>query len=179
MDNFKNHIKPFGLINKAPEKDPMAPKYIKPDGTKVIEQQTPLGLTVYEVNPKGLLISRSYDHENKLILDYARKGNTEIGHSYDEFGRKTYEFTTLYDEHNKFAKRTEIQYEYHQNDVKSREFIVNTPGVVQTEILYDPDGIRIDKIEHRGTVKTFFDINDKPYKREIDRGSGGIITEEL
>ena len=25
----------------------------------------------------------------------------------------------------------------------------------------------------------YFDENDKPFKREIDRGSGGIITEEL
>lgn len=30
-----------------------------------------------------------------------------------------------------------------------------------------------------GSCKTWFDINDKPIKRQIDRGSGGIITEDL
>ena len=42
---------------------------------------------------------------------------------------------------------------------------------------YNPK--EIEKIEERGTVKTWFDENDKPIKREIDRGSGGIITQDL
>ena len=44
---------------------------------------------------------------------------------------------------------------------------------------FDESGEKIEKIEKRGSVTTWFDKNDKPIKREIDRGSGGIITEDL
>ena len=44
---------------------------------------------------------------------------------------------------------------------------------------FDETGKRTEKIVERGTVKTYYDENDKPIKREIDRGSGGIITENL
>ena len=33
--------------------------------------------------------------------------------------------------------------------------------------------------EQRGSVKIWYDDKGKPVKREIDRGSGGIITEDL
>jgi hypothetical protein len=179
MENFKNHIKPFGLIKKTIQKDPMTPKYIKPDGTKVIEQQNEFGLTVYEICPDCTLISRTYDKQDRLFIDYIRHRNLEIGHQYDEYGKAVYEFNCLYDEHNVLARKIEYLYEYYDNGVKSHEFQKTSDSQIQVEILYDESGKRTSKIEHRGTVKTYFDENDKPYKREIDRGSGGIITEEL
>lgn len=179
MEDFKKHIKPFGMLKKTPQKDPMAPKYIKPDGTQVIEQDTEYGKVVYEKCPDCTLISRSYDKSDNKILDYIRKRNLEIGHKYDEYGVMIYEFNALYDEHNKLAKKTEIEYEYHSNGVKSREISVVTPGEIKTETKYDENGLFVEKIEHRGSVKTFYDKNNKPFKREIDRGSGGIITEEF
>ena len=69
-------VNPF---EKKENKDPMAPSYIKPDGTKVIEKQEPYGLTVYEKCPDGALIFRSYDKQNRLVLDFARDRNFEIG----------------------------------------------------------------------------------------------------
>ena len=36
-------VNPF---EKKENKDPMAPSYIKPDGTQVIEQQTEFGLSI-------------------------------------------------------------------------------------------------------------------------------------
>ena len=179
MENFKNHIKPFGIIKKTIPKDPMAPKYIKPDGTKVIEQENEFGLTVYEMCPDCTLISRTYDKQDRLFVDYIRRRNLEIGHRYDEYGNKVYEFNSLYDEHNVLARKTEIEFEYHDNGNISREYQVVSDSQIQTEILYDEKGNRTAKIEYRGSVKTYFDENDKPFKREIDRGSGGIITEEL
>lgn len=179
METFKNHIKPFGLLKKQIETDPMAPKYIKPDGTKVIEQYDEFGKTVYEISPKGLLISRRYIGEDILIMDYARRANLEIGHKYDEDGRVIYEFNFLYDEHNVLARKNEIEFKYHDNGKKSQETIINTPGNIKIVIKYDETGTRLEKVEHRGSVKTYYDKNDKPFKREIDRGSGGIITEEL
>lgn len=180
MENFKNHINPFNFIKKDDEKDLMTPKYIKPDGTKVIEQKTDFGGTVvYEISPDCTVISRLYTADDKLYTDYIRRRNLEIGHKYDEFEKVIYEFNSLYNEHNVLVKKTEIEYSYHDNGVKSRKFIVVTSSEIKTEILYDETGKRIAKIEHRGTVKTYFDENDKPFKREIDRGSGGIITEEL
>lgn len=179
METFKNHIKPFGLLKKQIEKDPMAPKYIKPDGTKVIERYNEYGKTVFEVSPNGLLISRGYNNRDELIMDYARRANLEIGHSYDEDGNIIYEFNFLYDEHNVLAKKTEIEFKYYDNGQKSQETILNTPGDIKTIIKYDIKGTRLEKVQQRGSVKTYFDINDKPIKREIDRGSGGIITEEL
>jgi hypothetical protein len=179
MENFKNHIKPFGVLKKKIEKDPMTPKYIKPDGTKVIEQKSETGTVVYEISPDCTLITRSYTKSDKLFLDYIRHGNLEIGHIYDEFEQVIYEFNSLYDEHNKFVKRKEIGFNYHDNGKKSREFIIDSSSEIKTEILYNENGEFNVKIEHRGTVKTYFDKDNKPFKREIDRGSGGIITEEL
>ena len=179
MEIFKNHIKPFGIIKKTIEKDPMTPKYIKPDGTKVIEQENEFGLTVYEVCPDCTLISRTYDKQDRLFVDYIRRRNLEIGHKYDEYGKKVYEFNSLYDEHNVLARKTEIEFEYHENGTISREFTQVSDSPIRTEILFDTDGNHTVKIEHRGAVKTYFDKDNKPFKREIDRGSGGIITENL
>lgn len=182
MENFIDKL--FGnrlFGNKQPpEPDPLKPKYIKHDGTRVIEQYSDIGKVVHEINkPAGLLISRYYIGENILFADYARKKNLEIGHRYDQYEQMVYEFNSLYDEHNVLAKKIEIYYEYHGNGIRSKEFTIITPGDVKTEIQYDENGKRTAKIEIRGAVKTWFDENDKPYKREIDRGSGGIIKEDL
>lgn len=174
MESFKNL---FGFKKKS--EDPMIPKYIKEDGTKVIETYSELGKVVYEINPRGLLIMRSYLGEYKLLADYARKANLEIGHRYDNYNQIVYEFNSLYDEHNKLAKKIEINYEYYDNGIKSKETTYITPAEVKTEINYDTNGKQTDKIEQRGSVKTYFDKDNKPYKREIDKGSGGVISEDL
>lgn len=179
MENFKNFFNPFNFLKKDEKKDQMIPKYIKPDGTKVIEQQSPLGLTVYEISPDCTVISRTYDKSDKLILDYIRRRNLEIGHQYDEFGKVIYEFDNLYDETNTLAKKTEFYFEYYDEGGKSKETTVVTPGDIKTEIMYNKEGKQTEKIEYKGSVKTWFDENNKPIKREIDRGSGGIIQEDL
>ena len=179
MENFKNHIKPFGMLRKPPIKDPMAPSYIKPDGTKVIEKIEEFGKTVYEISPDHTLISRTYDKQDNLILDYARRVNLEIGHRFDEFGQKIYEFEAFYDEKNTFVRKKETEFTYNNEGKLIRSFTVPTPGQIKTEILYDESGNMTEKIEYRGSVKTFYNSENKAYKREIDRGSGGIITEEL
>jgi hypothetical protein len=179
MEDFKKHIKPFGIIKKTVEKDPMTPKYIKPDGTKVIEQETPDGLVVYEILPNHTVICRSYNKSGTLFLDWIRRRSLEIGHIYDECEQAIYEYDLVYDKNNTAIQKTEYGFKYHDNGVKAREFIIVTPSEIKTEILYNEKGERTSKIEYRGTVKTFFDKDDKPFKREIDRGSGGIITENL
>ena len=65
------------------------------------------------------------------------------------------------------------------NGVKSKETIILTPGEIKTELLYDESGAYSGKIEYRGAVTTWFDKDNSPCKREIDRGLGGIITESL
>ncbi len=167
------------MINKNVAKDPMTPKYVKPDGTKVIEQESPLGRVIYEISPDCTVICMTYDKSDRLILDWIRRRNLEIGHTYDEFGKMITEFNSLYDEHNVLAKKTEISYEYYDEGGKSRELIVVLPGEIKTEVKYDKSGKQIEKIEYRGSVKTWFDENNVPIKREIDRGSGGVITEDL
>lgn len=179
MENFKKFIKPFNSIKKSQPKDSMIPKYIKPDGTKVIEQESELGKVVYEISPDCTVICRTYNHSDKLILDWIRRTNLEIGRRYDEYQKIVYEFNSLYDEHNVLAKKTEIEYEYYDNGKKSKEIIVILPNEEKTEIFYDEEGKQTQKIVYKGSVKTWFDENNKPVKREIDRGSGGIIKEDL
>ena len=169
-------VNPF---EKKENNDPMAPSYIKPDGTKVIEKQEGLGLNVYEKCPDGALIFRSYDKQNRLVLDFARDRNFEIGNQYDDAGNVIYKYESVYDENNKLAIKKEYDIEYYDNNTKKSEIITVFPNEFTTYIHYDESGKRVEKIEKRGTVKTFFDENDKPIKREIDRGSGGIITEDL
>ncbi|CDE62198.1 unknown [Fusobacterium sp. CAG:439] len=169
-------VNPF---EKKENNDPMAPSYIKPDGTKVIEKQEGLGLNVYEKCPDGALIFRSYDKQNRLVLDFARDRNFEIGNQYDDAGNVIYKYESVYDENNKLAIKKEYDIEYYDNNTKKSEIITVFPNEFTTYIHYDESGKRVEKIEERGTVKTFFDENDKPIKREIDRGSGGIITEDL
>ena len=169
-------VNPF---EKKENKDPMAPSYIKPDGTQVIEQQTEFGLSVYEKCPDGALIFRSYNKQNRPIMDYARDRNFEVCHHYDEFGKIIYKNDSVYDEHNVLATKDEYDYDYYDNGAKKSEIITSFPGNITTYMQYDENGKRIEKIVERGTVKTWYDENDKPLKREIDRGSGGIITEDL
>ena len=112
MENFKKHMKPFGLLKTQTENNPDAPKYIKPDGTKVIEKESPLGgKAVYEIAPDGIVICRTYNKADRLILDYIRKLNFEIGHLYDDFQHIIYEFNAVYDENNKLTQNKEVGYE--------------------------------------------------------------------
>ena len=179
MNDEKKHINPFGAINKNIQQSNVTPKYIKPDGTKVFEEDTPAGKIVYEAMPNGTLMSMTYDKNGVLIMDYARRVNYEIGHIYDELGKKVYEFNNYYDENNTFVRKNEIGYDYYDEGEMSRETIISTPGDVRIEISYDREGNQTEKVEIKGSVKTWFDVNGKPIKRQIDRGSGGIITENL
>ncbi len=169
-------VNPF---EKHETKDPMAPSYIKPDGTEVIEKEDEFGKSVYEKCPDGALIFRSYTKKGKLFLDYARNLNLEIGHRYDEDGNMVYKFDSVYDEHNVLAMKNEFDYEYYDDGKKKLEVETSFPSNITTYMQFDETGKRTEKIVERGTVKTYYDENDKPIKREIDRGSGGIITENL
>lgn len=169
-------VNPF---EKKSDKDPMAPSYIKPDGTQVIEKEEITGKTVYEKCPDGALIFRSYNKEGKLWLDFARNLNFEIGHRYDEDGKMIYKYDSVYDEKNVLSLKNEYDIEYHDNGKKKLEVVTSFPNNTTTYMQYDENEKRIEKIVERGTVKTYYDENDKPIKREIDRGSGGIITEDL
>ncbi len=169
-------VNPF---EKKPNKEPMAPTYVKPDGTQVIEKQEVFGRNVYEKCPDGALIFRSYNQNGKLMLDFARNLNFEVGHRYDDLGNIIYKYDSVYDEHNVLAIKNEYDIEYYDNGQKKLEVITKFPEEITIYMQYDESGKRIEKIEERGTVKTWFDENDKPIKREIDRGSGGIITQDL
>lgn len=169
-------VNPF---EKKPDKDPMAPTYVKPDGTQVIEKQEGFGRNVYEKCPDGALIFRSYDQNGKLVLDFARNLNFEVGHRYDDVGNMIYKYDSVYDEHNVLAMKNEYDIDYYDNGQKKLEVLTKFPDEITVYMQYDESGKRIEKIEERGTVKTWFDENDKPIKREIDRGSGGIITQDL
>lgn len=169
-------INPF---EKQPNKDPMAPSYIKPDGTQVIEQEDEFGKKVYEKCPDGALIFRSYRKDGSLLLDFARNLNFEIGHQYDEFGNAVYKYDSVYDENNVLAMKNEYDIDYYDDGKKKLEVLTAYPSNVTTYMQYDEAGKRTEKIVERGTVKTYYDENDKPIKRETDRGSGIIVTEDL
>lgn len=179
MEKFKKYFEQFNFFKKTPKKDPMTPKYIKPDGTKIIEQENEFGKVIYHISTDGTVVCLSYDKSGKLFLDWVRRTNLEIGRRYDEYNKVVYEFNSLYDEHNVLAKKTEMEYEYYDEGGKSKETIFVTPGDIRTEIMYDKQGNQTQKIEYKGSVTTWFDGNDKPVKREINRGSGGIIKEDL
>ena len=165
--------------DKNNKSNTLIPTYVKPDGTKVFEKKEELGHSVYEVSPDGTVIMRGYNSGGVMICDYVRSRNLEIGHQYDNSGKMFYEYNNLYDENNNLAKKYEKNYTYHDNGKKSSETTNVIPGDVKTVIKYDINEERIEKTEQRGAVKTWFDINDKPIKRQIDRCSRGIITEDL
>ena len=179
MENFKNFMNMFTGAKKEAKKAQKVPSYIKSDGTKVYEEVFEYGKKVFEIRPDGLVISRTYSPDDKLVFSYGRKANYEIGTSYDDDGKVTCEVTNLYNEHNVQVRNTQVEFEYHDNGEKSREFTTVLPSDEKTEILYDEGGKRTEKIVYKGSVKTWYDENDKPFKRQIDRGSGGIITENL
>ncbi len=179
MENFRNFMQMLGLSKAEVKEDSMVPTYIKADGTKVIEQNHEYGKTVYEISPNGLFISRNYDFENTLRFDYARKANYEIAHNYDEYGKCTVEINSLYNEHNVCVRKTQMEYKYYDNGNKSNEIVIVNPGNSKTEINYDENGELTEKIIYQGSVKTYYDKDGKPFKRVTDRGSGGIITENL
>ena len=157
----------------------MQPSYIKNDGTKVYEKDEPYGHVVYEISPDKFYISRVYNNKEQLIFEYARHKNLETGRQYDEFDRVAYRLDIVYDENNKEAMRSEDSYTYHDNGNKKSETVKELPGNLSKVSNFDENGKLTEMYELRGSVKTWFDEQGKPIKREIDRGSGGIITEDL
>ena len=138
-------INPF---EKQPNKDPMAPSYIKPDGTQVIEQEDEFGKKVYEKCPDGALIFRSYRKDGSLLLDFARNLNFEIGHQYDEFGNAVYKYDSVYDENNVLALKNEYDIDYYDDGKKKLEVLTAYPSNVTTYMQYDEAGkpCRIDAV---------------------------------
>ena len=169
-------INPFEQKMKL---DPLEKKYTKPDGTEVIEKKELTGKIVYEKCPDGALLFRSFNNAGVLVLDFARDRNFEIGHRYDTTGKMVYKYDSVYDENNVLAQKNEYDFDYYDDGKKKLEVVSTFPTGTITYLQYDNNGKRIEKIVERGTVKTWFDENDKPIKRETDRGSGGIITEDL
>ena len=157
----------------------LQPSYIKDDGTKVYEKDESYGHVVNEVCPDGAFLSNIFSEKGRIISSYARQKNLEIGSFYDEFGKEVYKFESVYDEHKKLAIKKEYNYEYYDNGKMKSETFKTFPEEVFVITNFDESGEKIEKIEKRGSVTTWFDKNDKPIKREIDRGSGGIITEDL
>ena len=124
MNNF--FVNPF---EKKTDKDSMAPSYIKPDGTQVIEKQEEFGLTVYEKCPDGALIFRSYNKQGKLVVDFARDRNFEVGNNYDETGNVIYKYDSVYDENNKLAIKNEYDIDYYDNGKKSPKLSQKLPEI--------------------------------------------------
>ena len=174
---FKNFFK--NPIEQDKKNNRMVPSYIKPDGTKVYEQENEYGTVVYEVCPNHTYISRTYTKSGQLVCEYARKNNLELARNYDEADRIVAQIDVVYDEHNVEAMRTESTFTYYDNGVKASETIKEQPSGLTKVSNFDETGKPVERYEIRGTVKTWFDENNKPIKREIDRGSGGIITEDL
>ena len=75
--------------------------------------------------------------------------------------------------------KNEYDIDYYDDGKKKLEVLTAYPSNVTTYMQYDEAGKRTEKIVERGTVKTYYDENDKPIKRETDRGSGIIVTEDL
>lgn len=179
MGIFDKYSQAFSNAAKKEPKGP-EPKFVKPDGTKIYEFQNSDGnLVVQEILPKQMMIMRYYDSQGHVYLDYIRKGGNEIGHVYSPDNKVMYEYSAAYNSSNVVVVKNEKVYTYHDNDVKSKEIEFLFPKNISIEISYDEKGKQIEKFEQKGSVKTYFDINDKPVKRVIDRGSGIIITEDL
>ncbi len=174
---FKNFfVNPLEQENK---KNLNAPSYIKEDGTKVYEKDMPFGSFVYEICPDKAFLSRRYDKKGNLLSDYARSKNFEIGRIYDEMQRLVYKFDAVYDENNKLGLKNEYSYLYYDNGAKKTETLKVFPAEIVTVTNFDENGKFKEKYEERGSVKTWFDESGKPIKRQIDRGSGGIIEQDL
>lgn len=172
---FSNPLKKSEEIKKE-----MKPIYVKKDGTKVYETKNEFGTMVWQMNSDGVFIMHGYNDEEKIICDLVRKFNFEVGHEFNELEKVSHEFTNLYDEKNeKLIKKIDIYFNYHSNGKISSKIEINETTQVKTIINFNENEEQIEKIIERGTVKTYYDKDDKPYKREIDKGSGGIITEEL
>lgn len=174
---FKNFfVNPMEQQNNAKQ---MLPSYVKEDGTKVYEKDDASGHIVCEVSPDKVYISRTYNHSGQLISEYARDRNLEIGRQYDEFDRIAYQIDIVYDENNVQAIKKEYSFTYYDSGIKKSESVTKYPEDITNVSMFDENGKVTESYEQRGSVKTWFDENGKPVKREIDRGSGGIITEDL
>ncbi|MFI3300186.1 MAG: hypothetical protein R3Y28_02075 [Candidatus Gastranaerophilales bacterium] len=158
---------------------PLNRAYVTRDGVRVTEVENDFGKTVMELFPDGVLISRLYDKKNVVRQDYIRKRNLELVHRYDEGNVKIVEIMKLYDEHNNLARTVEKMFQYHDNGKKMSEVSTEIPSGIKTFIQYNESEVIIEKIVQRGSVKTFYNAEDKPFRREIDRGTGGIVFEDI
>jgi len=179
MKFFEKYFNSFNSFKKDVEKKETLPKYVKPDGTKIYEQENEFGLFVYEISPDCTVISRSYDKNGNMFFDWIRRRNLEIAHLYNESKKIVYEYNFLYDEKNILRKKIETLYEYNDEGKKIKETVITTPSNLKVEKYYDDKENLFETIEFKGSVKTWYDKDGNAYKRVIDKGSGGIIEEDL
>ena len=134
--------------------------------------------TVREDRADGSRFFQYYGSDGKLQRDSHEGTEIETSHAYDKDGRIIGEGLNNTKENTSEYKN----YKYHDNgqlseivDSNYENFHVNN----ETTTRYDENGAQTEKFEQKGAVKTYYDADNKPIRRETDKGQGNIETEDL
>lgn len=142
--------------------------YIFDDGTR----------TVREDRADGSRFFQYYGSDGKLTVDSHEGTEIETMHHYDKDGKVITEGTNNTKENTSEYKN----YKYYDNGQPSEVIVTNSKDLrtnCETTTRYDEKGNQTEKFEQKGAVTTYFGVDNKPIKRETDKGQGIIETEDL
>ncbi|MDR1327582.1 MAG: hypothetical protein LBJ74_04170 [Heliobacteriaceae bacterium] len=174
----------------------------KPDGTKITELSDEKSRLVTIENPDGTTekfteffygngsiimedtenggnIKKQYDAYGNLVMTLESAPGWMRNRKLDEDGRIIEENEVNHENHEKVTASVKKKYAYHHNDNISQVDYSFRPEGTKVTMRFDADGNFIEKFEKKAAVTTWFDETDKPIRRQIDKGQGYIVTEEL
>lgn len=117
--------------------------------------------------------------EGQVISDWTRKDGEYIAKMYDSDGRVTYLHKEIQNENGETVSDTITDYGYDDSGKIINEKVYNALTGEQTVVKYDENGGVEEKFMRKGAVTTYFDADDKPIRRETNKGQGIVVTEDL
>ena len=151
-----------------------------PDGTteKFTEFFYPNGSIIMEDVENGS-IKKQYDQYGNLITTLETAPGWMRNRKFDEDGRIIEENEINHEDNTKITSSVKAKYAYHHNNnISQIDYSFHPEGTKMT-MRFDADGNFIEKFEKKASVTTWFDEAGKPIRRQVDKGQGYIVTEEL
>lgn len=157
--------------------------------TVVSETKNPDGSTTTHMSNGSFKISKHdevgnvqtkhYNPQKQLTFEYTRENGKSIGKQYDQDGRVTILHNEERDENGKTVVDKFTNYEYSDNGNIKSESVEDRITGETTTLKYDENGNRTEKFVKKGAVTTYYDAEDKPVRRETNKGAGIVETEDL
>lgn len=167
----------FGNTDNS-QMPPVASEIKYPDGT-IIRTFSNGSYKISRYDEAGNLHTTHYNSQGQFTSEYTSENGKSIGKDYDQNGRVTCLHVKEQDKNGKTIVDKFTNYEYGDDGNVRSETVYDCMTSEITTLKYDENGNRTEKFVKKGAVTTYYDAEDKPVRRETNKGAGIIVTEDL